>query len=567
MQETRQCQNCKIDFTIEPEDFQFYEKIQVPPPTFCPKCRLQRRLAFFNLTNLYKRRCDLCQEEKISMYAPDSPYTVYCPQCWWSDKWSPFDYGVDYDFTRPFFEQLKELWKKVPALGLSIDIPSSQTSPYANHAGHLKNCYLQFHSDYTEDSAHGFFQFHTKSIFDSSAIMLSELCYDMMNTYKSNHCIGGRNQVAESFECIFVRDANGCQSCFGSANIRNQKYQFFNEQLTKEQYQEKINQYDLGSYIGYQKAQKDATEHWKKYPPKPNYEEFNVNSTGNFVFESKNCKECFEVVGAEDSKFLLLAPAPPIKDCYDVFSWGNNLQLAYECSNAGENASNMRFVNESGIGQIDAEYTKLSNGGAHHFGCVGVKKGEYVIFNKKYPEKEYYELKEKIKKHMAEMPYVDKKGNIYKYGEFFPIELSPFAYNETFANNFLPLSKEEVEENGYAWREPEKREHKSTIKASDLPDHIQDTPENILSEVIGCSSCKRGYRIIEMELNFLKKMNLPLPRQCPFCRINKKINQWVKNMRVLDRTCDKCNASFQTAFDKDDAPILYCKPCWMKEYA
>lgn len=44
--ETKTCQNCKQKFSIELEDFDFYKKISVPPPTFCPKCRLQRRLAW-----------------------------------------------------------------------------------------------------------------------------------------------------------------------------------------------------------------------------------------------------------------------------------------------------------------------------------------------------------------------------------------------------------------------------------------------------------------------------------------------------------------------------------------
>jgi hypothetical protein len=47
-EEMRQCQNCKNQFTIEPEDFAFYEKIKVPPPTFCPSCRFQWRLSFMN---------------------------------------------------------------------------------------------------------------------------------------------------------------------------------------------------------------------------------------------------------------------------------------------------------------------------------------------------------------------------------------------------------------------------------------------------------------------------------------------------------------------------------------
>jgi len=96
--ETRTCQNCHNPFTIEPEDFQFYEKIKVPPPTFCPSCRFQRRLSFLNVFSLYQRPCDLCKKDFVAMYAADSLYTVYCPKCWWSDGWDPYKYGRDYDF-------------------------------------------------------------------------------------------------------------------------------------------------------------------------------------------------------------------------------------------------------------------------------------------------------------------------------------------------------------------------------------------------------------------------------------------------------------------------------------
>ena len=40
--ENRICQNCKSEFIIEPEDFNFYEKIKVPAPTWCPECRMIR---------------------------------------------------------------------------------------------------------------------------------------------------------------------------------------------------------------------------------------------------------------------------------------------------------------------------------------------------------------------------------------------------------------------------------------------------------------------------------------------------------------------------------------------
>ena len=571
MQETRNCQNCKQNFVIEPEDFDFYTKIDVPPPTFCPMCRLQRRLAFFNIFNLYKRPCALCKKDFISMYSPDSPYVVYCSKCWWSDKWDVFEYGRDYDFSRPFFEQFKELWLKTPLLGISIDIPTMETSPYANHAGHLKNCYLLFHADYVEDSAYGFYVFNGKTLLDCSNLIFCELSYDVAHAYKTARSFGSQ-ELNESINCFFLRDSENCQDCFASANLRNKKYHIFNKPYSKEDYFSEIKKWDLGSYKTYREVKKLAQEHWKKFTPKPIYEKFNTNSNGNRVYQSKNCKESFEVAGAEDSKYLFMIAQPPTRDCYDVSSWGNNMSRSYECCNVGEEVFNVRFCQESGLGLMDAEYCKLSTGN-HHFGCVSVKKGDFIILNKKYHEEEYWKLREKIIAHMDETPYISKIRNSkseirnieYKYGEFFPPELSPFAYNETIANNFFHLSKEEVLANCYNWREPELHNYQITKYSKDLPDNIKDATDEILKEIIECSKCKRGFRITKMELSFLRRMNLPLPRECPFCRIGRKFDEWVKEFRLVKRICDKCGVQFESPRKKEDEPKLLCKKCWLQE--
>jgi len=79
--ETRQCQNCKKDFTIETEDFNFYEKIGVPAPKFCPECRLIRRLAWRNDLTFYNRSCDLCGEKIISIEEKGSALILNCGKC------------------------------------------------------------------------------------------------------------------------------------------------------------------------------------------------------------------------------------------------------------------------------------------------------------------------------------------------------------------------------------------------------------------------------------------------------------------------------------------------------
>ncbi|TSC75126.1 MAG: Uncharacterized protein G01um101430_627 [Parcubacteria group bacterium Gr01-1014_30] len=563
--EIKLCQNCKNEFTIALEDFNFYEKIKVPPPTFCPKCRFQRRLAFFNIFNLYQRKCDFCKNEMISIFPANSPYKIFCQKCWWSDKWSSLDYGREYDFSQPFFKQFNELLHEVPLIGLANDA-TNVNSPYNNMSGHLKNCYLLFHADFSENSAYGFHINRMNDCLDSSIMTSCELCYDSMHAYKCSRCVGSRSQVVNSVDCAFLRDSFNCQSCFASANLRNKKYYIFNKPHKKEDYLEEIKKWNLGSYKTYKEIQRLAEEHWKKFPPKPNQDDFSVNSIGSYVNQAKNCKQCFEVVGAEDSKYLLMLYVPPIKDCYDVSSWGNNISLFYECCNCGENSSSLRFSYGSGIDLYDADYCYQSLGGSNQFGCVSTRKGEYMIFNKRYSKEDYEKLREKIIAHMQEMPYTDKKGRVYKYGEFFPPELSPFAYNETLAQNFFTLSEAEAESKGFRWRELEKKEYQITMKAADLPDHIKDIGDDILKEVISCQKCGRGYKIIQMELDFLRKMNLPLSRECPFCRINDKLELWVKNLRVFDRVCSKCGARFQTHYPKEEVSYILCKKCWLAEF-
>lgn len=544
----------------------FYEKVKVPPPTFCPHCRFQRRLAFLNLFHLYSRQCDLCKKPMISAHHKDSPYRVYCPSCWWSDKYDWALYGRAYDFSRPFFEQFDELLHEVPHISLYIDVTTLVNSDYVNFAGNLKNSYLLFMADFVEDTAYGFYLNHVKDSLDCSAMVSSELCYDSMHSYKNSRCVGLRSRVTDSVDCLFLKDCFNCQDCIASANLRNKQYYIFNTPYSKEDYFKEKTRWDLGSYKNYQKLKKLAEEHWKKSPPKPVQEEFSENSTGSHVFSSRNCTQCVEVSGAEDSKYLFWLYDPPIKDCHDISTWGNNLALSYDCCNVGEHSSGLKFSFGSGINLLNAEYSFAAISSSNVFGSVSIKKGEYVIFNKRYTKEEYHALREKIVRQMNELPYTDKMGIVYRYGEFFPPALSPHAYNQTIANYFFPLSKNEIENYGAKFKETEIRKHNITLKTNEIPDHISDVSDSILQEVLQCDECGRGFRMIPMELSFLRRRNLPLPRSCPFCRVEGKFRQWVKDLRMIPRVCNLCGAHFETKYTKEEAPVVYCKSCYQKEF-
>ena len=562
--ETKNCQNCKHDFTIEPEDFAFYDKIKVPPPTWCPECRLQRRLVWMIGLDLFKRKCGLCGEMKLSMYAPDAPYVVYCDRCWWSDNWDARDFAREYDPSQNFFKQWNDLLHETPLLGLSIDKVTSELSPYTNHCGNAKNCYLIYYSDQNEDSAYGFFLARNKNVCDSSAILECENCYDCRNSFRNYNVVGSVNSI-NNIDSTFLQECDNCTNCFGSANLRNKQYVFFNERLSEEEYQKRLSEIDLGSYKEYQAWKAKVHEHWKKFPPKPNEDDFSFNSTGSYYFHSKNCKECYEVEYCEDSKFLMLIKTGKVQDSYDYTDWGLNATRLYECMTVGENVRDVRFCHECGFNLMDIEYSKLQTGGAHNFGCVSMKKGEYYILNKQYSEEEYYALRSRIIEDMNESPYISAAGHTYRYGEFFPPEFSPHAYNNSFASRLFPLPGAEVVSRGLHWLKPESKDHAITMKAESLPDHIKDAPETIVKEIIECTTCTRGFRIIPQELQFLRKNNLPLPRRCPFCRIWEKVDEWVLNMQLHERICDTCGVKFRTHYSKERTPAVLCKECYIKE--
>lgn len=513
-----------------------------------------------NFIYFYKRTCGLCKKDFISNYHPDAPVVTYCPLCWWSDRWDPREYGREYDFSKPFFMQFKELWQKVPVIGMAIDLNGARQSPYNNYAGNLKQCYLLTQTDEVEDSAYGVYVFYSKGIYDSSLVMNCDTCFDSMHVYKVAYGVGMRNQVYESSHSAFLRDCHHCQNCFASANLRNKQYHIFNKPYSKEEYFKEIKKWDLGSHQQYQEVKKLAQDHWKKYPPKTRFDEFTVDCTGNFVFNSKNCLDCYEVNKAEDSRYLFMVR--DVKDSYDISMWGE-IELCYD-GIVGRNATNVRFGLLCAEGAHDTEYSVLTHGGArNNFGCVSVR-NDYCILNKQYSKNDYFNLVTKIRAHMDTMPYQDSRGRVYSYGEFFPPEFSPHGYNESVAQHRFSFTKEEAIARGFFWVPEKETYHKIDRDASALPGHIRDADDGILQEVIGCAQCQKGFKIIPQELDFLRRRNLPLPRRCPLCRIKEKLDLWMVELKGFKGTCSQCGISIEYPSSLEGQRIL-CKKCYLKE--
>ena len=173
--EIKTCQNCKSEFTIEPEDFAFYEKIQVPTPTFCPDCRMQRRFAWRNERILHYSVCAKTDKKIITGFAPDSGLKVYDRDVWWSDAWDPMDWGADYDFSKPFFKQWRELFEQVPHP--AVFNTQTVNCDYTQYTGNMKDAYLVSASWGGENLAYASRAQFCRDTFDAFAVYDSELFY------------------------------------------------------------------------------------------------------------------------------------------------------------------------------------------------------------------------------------------------------------------------------------------------------------------------------------------------------------------------------------------------------
>ncbi len=580
LSETHTCQSCKQPFVIEEDDFSFYEKMKVPPPTWCHECRFTRRMIYRNENKLYHRTNNAPGAEAkkiISIYSDDKPLTVYDNKYWWGDGWDPYEHGHEYDFTRPFFEQMKELIAKVPWPALMNW--NAVNSDYCNCTTDNKNCYLVFGGDFNEDCSYATFNFYSRDSQDLYFVHKCDLCYECSD---SSDCSKIRfGQYAKNCsDCMFIYDCSNCTNCVGCFGLRNKANCIFNEQYTKEEYKTKIEELHLDSQEGISLMKKKFDEFKLRFPHRFAHIVRSTSSTGNNVHSSKNCRRCFDVGTCEDLKDVFLG-VQNFKDGNSSSHAGHGVELLYESFGVFSGSQNLRFSIYQ-PSSISVTYAYNCPSSSNVFGCVGLKKGSYSILNRRYTKEEYEALLPKVIEHMNAMPYVDAMGREYKFGEFFPPELSPFGYDETIAFDYYPVSQDEAEKKGFTWKKQEERSYTITVSADKIPKTISETPDNITHEVLGCAhggscndQCTKAFKIIPAELQFYRRLNLPLPTLCPNCRHYGRL-QARPPMKLWQRSCQcseaghnhqgSCSTEFETPYSPEKKEILYCESCYQSRY-
>ena len=505
------CKQCNKEFDST-KGAQAAVEHGISEPVYCRLCSWQRKLAFENEYNVYKRKCDATGKGIVSVYKEDVLFPVFERNYWVSDDWDLPE--MDYDESRSFFEQYAELYSKVPRP--SANCVNAENSEYAHLVFDSKNAYLSFQV-FLSDRVVGCYRVvKMKDSINCFFCTESELLCECANCHKSYNL----KFCEDSEDCsdsAFLFDCRGCRDCFMSFNQRNKQYLFKNQQLSKEEYEKKIAEYDLETKEGLVKARSEFEEIRSQFIVKASHQINCENCEGDYIVDCKGCDEIYFSDGCEDSSDILRGTEDinsfdavvggKIELCYNVLQPGYSYKCAYGISN---NHSNYVYL---------SEYCDYCD---DCIGCISLKRGKYRILNKEYTEEEYKRLAGKI--------FEELKGGGFE--QFFNPLASPFKYEETIADLYFPKSEFSGER-------------------SDNGDGK-------------CGYCAREMQNSEVEVKMYKKMGVYMPETCFNCRIQ-NISRPYSVVEMEKGECEECGSNVMRGKSSRKFGKLHCEKCYLEE--
>src|SRR3989338_3967347 len=282
------CVDCKKEFVIDLGDLILYKKIGLKIPEQCFFCRFKQYSAFWVFGKFRKGISDLSGENLITVLPNNARYPIYKSHEWWGDGWDPMNFGQDYDSSRFFFGQLKELQEKIPRPHQTGE--NRVGCDWCDDIWDSKNCYLSRSLSKCENLSYSYRIVEAKDSFDLV------FCFNLQNSYE---CIACHDSYNLSFsenckDCInscFLFDCRNCQNCFMCWNLRNKQYCIENVQYSQKDYKEKLRSFKLGSHMSIQAFKKRFEELTQEETVhRQNFNFKTYNSAGDYLINTKDCR-------------------------------------------------------------------------------------------------------------------------------------------------------------------------------------------------------------------------------------------------------------------------------------
>lgn len=542
----QECRVCQVQFQIPDEDKSLYQKLDVSFPRECFKCRIEHLYGFWLFGKFRKGKSDLSGKDLITTLPENARYPIYTYQEWYSDTWElP---ALIYNPEKSFLAQLKELQEQVPRP--HQDASNNVDCDWSTDIFDSKNCYLCRAIINGENLSYCLRVFQSKDSIDLT------YCYRCEQSYDLTYCFDCYN-VRHSFNvrgCLnsaFLFDCRNVQDSFMCWNLRNKQFHILNQPYSKEEYQEKIKEFQFGSRAALKKLREQfqeaiRTEAWHR----ANFNMRVENSTGNYLTNCNDCQNCFLFEDSEECRNMVRGLQA--KSCIDCIGTGGQSERCGRSVAAYPSCYNVKYSLWTNNCR-DSEYLDTCIDCSDCFGCIGLKKKKFCILNTQYTEEEYRRLKEKIIQSM-------KTEGVY--GEFLPLSFAPGGYNLSTATLLFDRTREDVEKIGGVWEEVVSGGE--GMDPRELVDDIKEAADEITSQALLCPRTNYRFNIAPAELDFYKRKNIPLPEYHPDFRNKERF----RSFAVLDSyqaTCGVCRKEITTFYPPElGYQKIACIECYQK---
>ncbi|MFH1252872.1 MAG: hypothetical protein V1664_00875 [Candidatus Uhrbacteria bacterium] len=550
----RTCELMGEKWLLQQTEIDIYKKFNVPPIKFSPNT-IWKQMAYYDCGfQFWWNKHFETGKPVLSFHHPASGVRVLPDKEWHAKDFS--NTFENLDLARPFFEQLRALELRVPLLATFNRVEPENSITLFSFGD--RNSYFTFacKSERSFFSAGGF------GISDSSVVWLGS------NITESHNVLHGQRLhrcrfVRASYDCLnstFLFDCRNCRNCFGATNRRNGEYLFFNEQLTKDEYEKRLAAIDLGK--------RSEAEFWQKkfddlllsqgiWP-----ENFNVNteqSSGDYLSNAVRCTECFD---SADN---------PVDNWHSAWMYGNSQGCAYGwglidntdvymCVSC-PNSSRTKFSYRS-FRLENCEYCLMCTDCQDCFGCIGLKNKKFCILNKQYTEEEYFKYLDEIKMELL---------NRGEYGHYLPVSLATTYVPEGGAVIYCGAILAELEKIGGLVFDPNDesatgidRLTSTPRQRSEIPDSIDDLTDDWIGVPIFDEQAKRTFSFLKPELDHYRALRIAPPNTHFIRRLNEVAMSGQQSV-FEKRACAECQKEITvTGCQQYPNRRVFCHGCYLK---
>lgn len=288
-----------------------------------------------------------------------------------------------------FLTQFQHLLKEKPRYNLKI--VNCENCDFADTALNSRNCYYCFGAFHAEDLLYSRYSRDCSSSSDLTFCFNCEWCYECIGCskcYSVDYC----KYVSNCSDCQFCQDCIGCANCFGCLGLSHKQYCFFNEQLSKDEYEKRTAAFDLSKQSDREEVAKRIEQIKNTRPQLAIHQTMTEDCIGDNLVQAKNCYNCFDAYDLEDCNFCIETNS--LKNCTDMTVCFRT-EESYQCIHSPGNY-NCNFCFHVDYSS-DSEFCAYSRSLKNCFGCVYLQNKEYHILNQPYAPEEYFRKVAEIK--------------------------------------------------------------------------------------------------------------------------------------------------------------------------